>query len=179
MENQELFSDLINEELVNQDTENQNCENQGISEVEELKQSLLVEQKLLEEERRKLEMEKETFRIHQQTEQQRLKRETELFEMKWRILEGELFQLAKEKQEVAAEKEACRRIKAENQRYSYRKSNVIHSEMFFSGVDSELGMKKRYKDLIKIFHPDNRDGDTHTLQVINKEYDEMKKQFYV
>lgn len=170
-ENQELLPDSV-------DSVNEELEHQNITEEEELKQTLLKEQALLAEERRKFQKEKENFHIYQHAEETRLKRETELFEMKWRILEKELVQLAKEKQEVAAERESCRRIKAEHQKYTYVSPGVIQGEMFFSGVDSELGMKKRYKDLIKIFHPDNRDGDTHTLQIINKEYDEMKKMFY-
>ena len=46
--------------------------------------------------------------------------------------------------------------------------------MFFAGVSSELALKKRYKDLIKIYHPDNISGDTNTIQEINREYDELK-----
>ena len=46
---------------------------------------------------------------------------------------------------------------------------------FFKGVTSSLGLKKRYKDLIKIFHPDNLFGDHETILKINKEYEMMKK----
>lgn len=145
----------------------------------QLRQDLQREQRELAEERRKLEREKEEFYILQRAEEKRMKQQIQLFDMKWQILEKELQQLAKDKQELAIEKEHCRRIKAECQGYSVGTSKLVRGEMFFSGVDSELGMKKRYKDLIKIFHPDNRDGDTRTLQVINKEYDEMKKQFCV
>lgn len=148
---------------------------QNSGDVEHLRQGLQKEQRILEAERRKLERDKEEFRLQQQAEEQRLLRESRLFEMKWRILEEELQQLAKEKQELAMEKEYCHRMKKEYQKQTA--SKLVHGEMFFSGVDSELGMKKRYKDLIKIFHPDNRDGDTNALQVINREYDELKKQF--
>ena len=33
-------------------------------------------------------------------------------------------------------------------------------DKFFRGVDSELALRKRYKELLKIFHPDNKCGDT-------------------
>ncbi len=151
---------------------------QNSVEEDHLRQGLWKEQQKLAEERRRFEREKEEFQLMRHAEEQRMAREAHLFELKWKILEEELQQLAKDKQEIALEKENCRRIKKEYQYQVHTAPNLIHGEMFFSGVDSELGMKKRYKDLIKIFHPDNRDGDTLTLQVINKEYDEMKKQFY-
>ena len=45
--------------------------------------------------------------------------------------------------------------------------------MFFSGVGSRQSLKKRYKDLIKIYHPDNLDGDKDTIQEINSEYNKL------
>ena len=46
--------------------------------------------------------------------------------------------------------------------------------MFFRGVDNSLALKKRYKDLIKIFHPDNVAGDNDTVQLINREYSNLR-----
>ena len=54
---------------------------------------------------------------------------------------------------------------------------VVSGELFFIGVSSSDSAKKRYKDLIKIYHPDNLEGDTGTIQEINKEYDELIKRF--
>lgn len=97
--------------------------------------------------------------------------------MKWKILEEELQKFAKEKQEMEQERE----------QYFFRKNSrnatdEVHKEdtcvtLFFTGVGTESALKKRYKDLIKIFHPDNSDGDTETLQIINKEYDELRRIF--
>ena len=50
---------------------------------------------------------------------------------------------------------------------------VIRGEMFFSGVENRQSLKKRYKDLIKIYHPDNLDGDKNTVQEINSEYHKL------
>jgi len=36
-------------------------------------------------------------------------------------------------------------------------------------------LKKRYKELIKIFHPDSGTGDTEVLHIINEEYETLKK----
>ena len=54
---------------------------------------------------------------------------------------------------------------------------VVKGELFFIGVQSEIALKKRYKDLIKIYHPDNMCGDTETLQEINREYDRLRSLF--
>ena len=34
-----------------------------------------------------------------------------------------------------------------------------------------------YRDLLKIYHPDNIGGDTYTIQEINREYDCLKQRF--
>ena len=57
-------------------------------------------------------------------------------------------------------------------------NNYCGSCVFFRGVDNELALRKRYKELLKIFHPDNRCGDTKTLLLIQKEYEKMKRQYY-
>ena len=54
------------------------------------------------------------------------------------------------------------------------KDNIIHGEMFFKGVASPQALKKRYKDLIKIYHPDAEFGDNQTVQEINREYDSLR-----
>ena len=55
--------------------------------------------------------------------------------------------------------------------------NVVRGEFFFIGVESKSALKKRYKQLLKIYHPDNLCGDTETLQEINREYDRLLKQY--
>ena len=47
----------------------------------------------------------------------------------------------------------------------------------FMGVNSYLGLKKRYKDLLKIFHPDNMNGDHEMILAINQVYDDLKKNY--
>ena len=54
-----------------------------------------------------------------------------------------------------------------------------HAEasVFFQGVHNPLSLKKRYKDLIKIFHPDNVAGDKDVIQRINKEYERLREKY--
>jgi hypothetical protein len=52
------------------------------------------------------------------------------------------------------------------------------SSQFFRGVDNEIELRKRYKELLKIFHPDNKCGDTKTLILIQTEYEKLKSRYY-
>ena len=38
-------------------------------------------------------------------------------------------------------------------------------------------LKKRYKDLLKIYHPDNASGDVQTIQEIHREYDILMEKY--
>ena len=136
---------------------------------------LTQERQKLDEERRKFEREKKEFYFKQEMEEKRLTEEARLFQMKWKILEGELQRLAKEKKELEIEKEHYYHKYNSYEEHSVRMET--DAEMFFSGVNNELALKKRYKELIKIYHPDNLAGDTVTLQMINKTYDILKQQF--
>ena len=55
------------------------------------------------------------------------------------------------------------------------KSSNISSFDFFAGCKSIDSLNKKYKTLVKLYHPDNSDGDTSALQEINVQYTEAKK----
>ena len=46
---------------------------------------------------------------------------------------------------------------------------------FFAGCNSKESLDRKYKSLVKLYHPDNMDGDTSALQEINVQYDQAKK----
>lgn len=146
---------------------------QDTVEGEHQRPALRKEQQKLAEDRSRLEREKREFRLKQQFEEERLAQQAYLFETKWKILERELIQLAKEKQELSQEKANYFHKEAKNCQST--KGSLVHSSLLFSGIADELSLKKRYKELIKIFHPDNINGDTHTLQEINREYATVRK----
>ena len=50
---------------------------------------------------------------------------------------------------------------------------VAPGSVFFKGINTEKALKKRYKDLLKIFHPDNNGGDNDTVIMIKKEYENI------
>ena len=51
------------------------------------------------------------------------------------------------------------------------------ASVFFIGVDNPLALKKRYRDLIKIYHPDNKAGDHDTFKRISEEYEKLREEF--
>ena len=149
-------------------------------ELERKKQDFGDEKQAFEEEKRSFELERKEFKRKKEMESQRLKQQEHLLNMKRHILEEELRKLAGDKEQIEREKQFYER-KAENERRNHTSSstegNVVKGELVFKGVRNELALKKRYKDLIKIYHPDNLDGDTGTIQEINREYERLKKVF--
>ena len=98
------------------------------------------------------------------------------FQLKWDLLIAETQRLADDKNQFERRQAFFERVE-QQQRYEtevYREDNIIHGEMFFSGVFDEKSLKKRYKDLIKIYHPDGESGDNETVAEINREYDSLK-----
>lgn len=139
--------------------------------------TLSEERRELEEQKRLFDKEKQEFFRKVEIEDRRLEQEKNLFDMKFKILEEELKKLAAEKEEIA-KKKAFYDMVGEFQSRSYRQlsdSQMSTGEMFFRGVASKQSLKKRYKDLIKIYHPDNIDGDNTVVLEINKEYDYLSQ----
>lgn len=137
------------------------------------------ERRALDEQRRTLERERQEFTRRVEIEDRRLEQQQKLFDMKFKILEEELVKLATEKEHVQKQKAFYQRVhdfefySSGTSRKSAPKNNVVKGEIFFSGVGNKQSLKKRYKDLVKIYHPDNLNGDTDTIQEINSEYNKL------
>ena len=137
------------------------------------KEMLKKEKQQIEEEKRKLAVAKSEFATRMQMEERNREQEKRLFDMKWKILEDELRKVAAEKKQLERQKEFYRYV-SEYENYGADTAyNAVRGEMFFCGVDNEKALKKRYKDLIKIYHPDNVCGDNTTIQEINCEYEKL------
>lgn len=145
-------------------------------EIEHSKQEIEDSKKNVEQRHKELELKKRQFEREREMELDRIKREQHLFDMKFQILEGELKKLAAERERIEKQKAFYSHVhEYEKSSARHTPSNVVKGELFFMGVGNETALKKRYKDLIKIYHPDNLDGDTGTIQEINREYDALKK----
>lgn len=107
-------------------------------------------------------------------ERKRLKEEELFFEKKMDILKGGFAQLEADRKAVEQE-----RIQLEAQKAALSDVRGFGDEsvrLFFRGANNPLTLKKRYKDLIKIFHPDNLCGDTELLQKINRMYEILQEE---
>lgn len=139
--------------------------------------TLCEERRELEEEKRLFDIEKRDFYRRVEIEDRRLEQEKNLFDMKFKILEEELIKLAAEKAEVEKKKAFYDMVDDFQTGNNHRltDSQLSTGEMLFRGVANQQSLKKRYKDLIKIFHPDNADGDNLVILEINKEYDYLSR----
>ena len=144
-----------------------------------------IERKELEEnfdrfqkERAQFKKEMEDLNRHTILERKRLKEESLFFDKKMAILKNGFLQLDADRQEFEKQKrslaEAQRRIELQDKnRTSYPQDMV---QRLFAGINNPLLLRKRYKDLIKIFHPDNLCGDEELVQMINREYARRKSE---
>lgn len=155
-----------------------------------LKKEYEIDKETLEEERSEIkkmreqfEKEKEEFISEMKAERKSLKQKQDffaqeqiLFDKKKKILENGFETLAKDKQKFEQEVQVNRMVqrRSEEERAIQDYENI---QSFFNGVNNNLTLKKRYKDLIKIFHPDNVSGDNTTVQLINEEYIALKDEF--
>ncbi|MBE5903680.1 MULTISPECIES: hypothetical protein [Pseudobutyrivibrio] len=105
-----------------------------------------------------------------------LEQQEKQFELKWDMLIRETQKLADDKKQFERKKKFFEHVQVNSEDSYSQTDNIVHGEMFFSGVSTQKALKKRYKELIKIYHPDGESGDTATVAEINREYEDLKTQ---
>ena len=161
--------------------------------VDELKHWLFLENVKLNQQRQQLESERDELRIEREQiekeqrqrqreldfQQKKLDREKDLFEKQWSVVERELVRMARDRDRIAKEKAYIQREKDELKRLRQASPGTagVAAGTFFLGVSSLSGLKKRYRDLMKIYHPDNENGHEGTVRFINTEYEQLKTRF--
>lgn len=140
--------------------------------------------------KRELEREKSALDIKEKSIKKRFDDNEIFIAKKQKIIEDAYRQLALDRKALE-----CERLNFEHEKSKYRRqkmsggprtnmyqhggtADAYEGTSFFRGVDSELALRKRYKELLKIFHPDNKCGDTKTLIKIQTEYDSLRSQYY-
>jgi len=130
------------------------------------------EKSRLEKERKKLESERERFREEMKllndqfvSDRKRIRQEEEHIKKELEILKKGFKSL--EEDRIAQRKAAAKQPVMENDAVN----------MLFKGVNSYLTLKKRYKDLVKMFHPDSIAGDNDMILMINKVYEKKKREY--
>ncbi len=104
-----------------------------------------------------------------------LENQKNLFDQQWQVMENGFHQLALDKERFEREKLVYRDTVYREARRGMNYSENV--KLFFKGVDDTTSLKKRYKELLKIFHPDNTHGDSQLIQAIMSEYETQKRFF--
>lgn len=169
----------IREELIEQYDRIQEEKAEQEKVLEEIKAEKAEQQKVYE----KFISEKTAFNEDMKTlnakvlaERKRLKEETMFFDKKMQILQNGFMQLDLDRKKLERERAE---LEAKTVRASEdtRVGGVFNASQFFIGVNSTLTARKRYKDLLKIFHPDNLCGDETIVKAINDEYSKLRDNF--
>lgn len=108
-------------------------------------------------------------------ERKRLKDEEMFFDKKMDILKNGFMELEADRKKLEREKAEFSRLKKAADIESLDDNFNIKGSLF-AGCNNTLALKKRYRDLLKIFHPDNLCGDKDMVTQINKEYDRLKRE---
>lgn len=143
--------------------------------LEELRKNLEQQQGKLEKEEQVVEIQKQMLEKQKRSLdllRKQLDNQKHLFDQQWQILERETRQLAIDREKFKRDE-----VYREARRKFAMVQNISHSgvNLFFKGVDSSAALKKRYKALLKIYHPDNADGDKEVLQAISAEYETLSR----
>ena len=104
----------------------------------------------------------------------KLANEKALFEQRLSILNNGFDQLNSDKKKLEAEF-----IRLEREKAYQRENEYDALDILFRGANNPLTLKKRYKDLMKMFHPDNVSGDQDMVQLINEEYAALCRQYNI
>ncbi len=106
-------------------------------------------------------------------ERKRLKDEELFFDKKMEILKSGFASLEEDRKKFEKEKLLYEAGKGNSVREDFADAGAL----LFAGVNSQLALRKRYRDLLKIFHPDNLCGDTKVVTIITKEYEALKEKY--
>lgn len=135
-----------------------------------------LEARLLEEKKQfQKEAAEESRRL--QDSQKRLMQDELFFDKKMDILKNGFVQLDAERKQFEKEKMSFEAKRDVHESYRKQKQNMDTARVLFQGVKSQLALKKRYRDLIKMFHPDNIAGDHEMVLMINSVYEELRKDY--
>lgn len=137
---------------------------------------LRMEEKFIKE-RQKFQSEMDEVNRRLVIERKRLKQDELFFEKKMDILKNGFAQLDAERKKFEKEKTAFEARRDLHESYQRQEKNQDMAELLFQGVKSQLALKKRYKDLIKMFHPDNIAGDHDMVLTVNAVYEKLKREY--
>ncbi|MCI8461424.1 MAG: hypothetical protein HFG25_00505 [Lachnospiraceae bacterium] len=107
---------------------------------------------------------------HNLREQKRLREENLFFEKKLAILKDGFRQLEADRKELEQKRHRLSREWTSSDSRLPGPAAEEAVKRLFHSAGNQLALRKRYRDLVKIFHPDNLFGDEELVQMINREY---------
>ncbi len=143
------------------------------------------EKKRLQEMKEKFIHEREQFQQEMNTlnstilsQRQKLKQEEQFFSKKMQILQNGFMELELDRKNIEREKATieAERKSLEKARHDQLRLETSEKDILFAGVGNTNALKKRYRDLLKIYHPDNASGDQNVLLYITEEYERLSRQ---
>lgn len=165
---------------------------ESIEELKEAKLWLFQENMRLEKERKELSRSQDKFlnervkfrdemdSLNRRTvqERKRLKEENLFFEKKMAILQDGFRQLDEDRQKFDRERRlfAQERLVQSQRSENQKLLGDNLAEILFRNASNPLALRKRYRDLVKIYHPDNLFGDEELIQLINKEFSRRRRE---
>lgn len=158
-----------------------------IEKLNETKRWLFNERVKLERERKELEEERKLFEVQKELiikqrqkstfAQGQLEAEKMLYDRKWQELDEVKRQLEVERSAFLDEQQKIKKEIAEERRKYDILGTDADPKLFFKGIRNGSDLRKRYKELTKIFHPDNESGSNEVIMAINEEYETLKKYY--
>lgn len=164
---------------------------ESVDELKNIKLWLFQENIRLENERKELSLSQEKFinervqfrreldELNRKTllERKRLREENLFFEKKMAILQEGFRHLDEDRQSLERQKKefAAEKLSVAKRESSGGPASEEAVRLLFQGANNPLALRKRYRDLVKIFHPDNLFGDEELVQMINREYMRRRK----
>lgn len=161
---------------------------ESVEELKKVKRWLFQENMRIENEKKDLEQAQEKFlkervkfrdemdTLNRRTvlERKRLKEENLFFDKKMAILQAGFQQLEADRKTFERQKQNYIHEERGNRERVVPNGDIV--ELLFRSVNNPLALRKRYRDLVKIYHPDNLFGDEELAQMINKEFLRRKKE---
>lgn len=106
-----------------------------------------------------------------------LKQDELFFQKKMDILQNGFRELDEDRKDLERERERFRTEQLSGKsRNTERSTGEADKRLLFAGVHNALALKKRYRDLLKIYHPDNVAGDSSAVLYINQEYERLSRE---
>ena len=157
------------------------------SELDRVRERLEEEEKKLSEEKRQLSRETmimssriKALQESAEYERKRLKEDKRMLDRRRKIIEHVYQMLESDKEQIRLkyadidrQKELLRQMREEAVHQSSGSRDAYKEGVFFRGVNSAVALRKRYKDLCRIYHPDNMCGDKEIIIKIKEEYESL------